>query len=91
MYRATNENHDHQTLNEQSLRNVLSVIFLLKKVLERIVTSNLVREGCVSYTDAGKKKVPECHSSVRSSEKERPELCSGMFCHKNSPKYTYPA
>jgi hypothetical protein len=64
MYRAINENHDHQTLNEQSLRNVLSVIFLLKKVPERIVTSNLVGEGRVSYTDAGKKRfqnvIPVC-------------------------------
>jgi hypothetical protein len=31
------------------------------------------------------KKVPERCSSLHPSEKELPECCSGMFCHKNTP------
>jgi hypothetical protein len=36
---------------------------------------------------AGKKKVPERHSGLRSSEKELPEWRSGTFHHKNTPAY----
>jgi hypothetical protein len=33
------------------------------------------------------KKVPGCHSGLRPSEKELPELYSSMFHHKNTPGY----
>jgi hypothetical protein len=37
----------------------------------------------------GKKKVPECHSGLRPSEKELPQRRSGIFCHKNIPGHIY--
>jgi hypothetical protein len=35
------------------------------------------------------KKVPECCSSLRPSEKELPKWHSGMFHHKNAPSNIY--
>jgi hypothetical protein len=42
------------------------------------------RWGSFSYVDA-RKKVPECRSGLRHSEKELPERRTGAFRHKNTP------
>ena len=48
--------------------------------------------ACVSLyrqLSSAKDKAPECHSCLRNSGKEVPELCSSMHHHKNSGMYTY--
>lgn len=48
--------------------------------------------ACVSLyrqLSSAKTKAPECHSCLRNSVKEVPELCSSMHHHKNSGMYTY--
>jgi hypothetical protein len=50
------------------------------------VTQNLVGDGEVLViSDTRGKMLPECHSSLRHSERELPEWRSGAFCHKNTP------
>jgi hypothetical protein len=49
----------------------------------------LVGEGEVLVISMPGRKVLECHSGLRPSEKELPEWRSGTFHHKNTPVCIY--
>jgi hypothetical protein len=62
------------------------LFFYRKQVPEHTVTQNSVGGGLVISMPG--KKVPERHSGLGPSEKERPEQCSSMFHHKNTLDFT---
>jgi hypothetical protein len=60
----------------------------LKNILEHKELPKILSErGGISYTNARKKEVSECRSSLHPSEKELLEWRSSAFGHKNTPSF----